>query len=197
MLRGHITADETFIGGKPSNRHKGSTAGTHGKPQPIKPGERASVAGKSAVLTLIDQATGEARSQVVPNVTGATLRKVMAEQIDMGGTTLHTDGALAYQTFGHEFASHLTTNHEADEYVRVVDGVTTTTNHAEGYFSQLKRSLDGTHHNVSAEHLDRYLAEFDYRYSTRKMNDSMRMRLVMGQTGGRRLSYRPLTEGGE
>ena len=38
-----------------------------------------------------------------------------------------------------------------------------TTNHAEGYFSQLKRSIDGTHHHVSQEHLGRYLAEFDFR----------------------------------
>jgi hypothetical protein len=32
----------------------------------------------------------------------------------------------------------------------------------------LKRSIDGTHHHVSREHLNRYLAEFDFRYSTRK-----------------------------
>jgi hypothetical protein len=38
-----------------------------------------------------------------------------------------------------------------------------TTNLAEGYFSQLKRSLDGTHHHVTREHLHRYLAEFDHR----------------------------------
>jgi hypothetical protein len=87
--------------------------------------------------------------------------------------------------------SHGSVNHAEGEYVR--DGIST--NAAEGYFSQLKRSIDGTHHHVSVEHLSRYLAEFDYRYGTRKMNDSMRMRLVMGRTGGRRLSYRPLTEG--
>ncbi|MGI8806523.1 MAG: transposase [Acidimicrobiales bacterium] len=39
---------------------------------------------------------------------------------------------------------------------------------AEGLFSQLKRSLDGTHHHVSVQHLPRYLAEFDFRYTTRK-----------------------------
>jgi hypothetical protein len=32
-----------------------------------------------------------------------------------------------------------------------------TTNHAEGYFSQSKRSIDGTHHKVSTEHLNRCL----------------------------------------
>ena len=48
------------------------------------------------------------------------------------------------------------------------------TNTAEGYFSQLKRSIDGTHHHVSERHLDRYLAEFDYRYTMRKMKDGER-----------------------
>lgn len=84
---------------------------------------------------------------------------------------------------------HESVNHREGEYVRY----NVSTNAAEGYFSQLKRSIDGTHHRVSTEHLDRYLAEFDFRYSTRKMDDSMRMRLVMGGTD-RRLSYRPLTE---
>lgn len=67
--------------------------------------------------------------------------------------------------------------------------------HAEGYFSQLKRSLDGTHHHVSVEHLPRYLAEFDFRYTTRKLSDSARMQQMIDQTGGRRLSYEPLTGG--
>ena len=33
---------------------------------------------------------------------------------------------------------------------------------------QDERSIGGTHHHVSARHLSRYLAEFDYRYTTRK-----------------------------
>jgi hypothetical protein len=61
---------------------------------------------------------------------------------------------------------------------------------AEGYFSQLKRSIDGTHHHVSVEHLPRYLAEFDYRNSTRKLSDTARMERLMGQVEGRRLTYR-------
>jgi hypothetical protein len=33
------------------------------------------------------------------------------------------------------------------------------TNVAENHFSQLKRSIDGTFHHVSREHLERYLTE--------------------------------------
>lgn len=88
--------------------------------------------------------------------------------------------------------AHQTVVHAHSQYVR--DGFTT--NHAEGYFSQLKRSIDGTHHHVSREHLPRYLAEFDYRATTNNLDDSARMRDLMGRTGGRRLTYKPLTNGG-
>jgi hypothetical protein len=89
------------------------------------------------------------------------------------------------------FVDHETVNHSADEYVNKQGA---TTNLAEGFFSQLKRSIDGTHHHVSVEHLPRYLAEFDYRYNTRELNDTARMRRLMGQVAGRRLTYRPLTD---
>lgn len=54
----------------------------------------------------------------------------------------------------------------------------------------MMRSLDGTHHHVSREHLHRYLAEFDLRYSTRKMTDTQLTGLIVRQAGGRRLTYR-------
>jgi hypothetical protein len=79
----------------------------------------------------------------------------------------------------------MTVNHLKGEYVK--DGAGT--NKAENFFSQLKRSIDGTHHHVSREHLPRYLAEFDYRYSTRKVSDQERFAMLMGQTSGRRLMY--------
>lgn len=38
--------------------------------------------------------------------------------------------------------------------------------------SQLKRSLDGIHHHVSREHLQRYLVQFEFMYTHCKRNDS-------------------------
>ena len=79
--------------------------------------------------------------------------------------------------------------------MKVADGtdVKVSTNVAENYFSQLKSSIDGTHHFVSHEHLHRYLAEFDFRYSTRTVTDTELMHMLVSQVGGRRLSYWPLT----
>ncbi len=177
MFVGTITADETWVGGKPANRH-GHKSGHGGQGK----------TDKTPVLSLVNQRTGEVRSKVVPDVTGATLRKVIAEQVDMAGSVLHTDSGKQYHQMGTEFLAHETVNHEAGEYVRGA----VTTNHAEGYFSQLKRSLDGTHHHVSVEHLPRYLAEFDFRYSTRDSTDAERVDELLERVAGRRLAYKPL-----
>jgi len=66
------------------------------------------------------------------------------------------------------------------------------TNKAEDFFSQLKRSISGTHHNISPEHLHRYLSEFAYRHSTHMIGDTERMVSLMGQVHGKRVLYRPL-----
>ena len=96
----------------------------------------------------------------------------------------------AYREVGREVAAHHSVDHNADEYVRYEGGQVITSNACEAFFSQLKRSIDGTHHHVSREHLPRYLAEFDFRHTTRKMTDTERVGVLVGQTGGRRLTYK-------
>jgi hypothetical protein len=66
---------------------------------------------------------------------------------------------------------------------------------AENFFSQLKRSIDGTHHCISQIHLQRYLTEFAFRHSTHDLSDTQRMVKLMGQVSGARLGYSPLTSG--
>lgn len=174
-MRGTIIADETWIGGEPKNRHAWQRVGSvQGKTD------------KTPVLSLVNAATGEVRSRIVANVTGASLRKVIAEQVNCAGSQLWTDSGSQYNALGQEFIRHETVNHHAGQYVNR-NGAGT--NMAEGYFSQLKRSITGTHHHVSREHLHRYLGEFDFRYSTCKMSDWGRMRTLARQMEGR-LSYR-------
>jgi len=183
-MRGTIVADETWIGGDPNKRNRSHSA-YRTKPVRVRPGMNL-LTDKTSVLSLIHSESGEVRSRIVPDVTGATLRKVIAEHVDIPGSVLHTDSSASYFTLGAEFIAHEAVNHKAGEYVRG----NVSTNKAENFFSQLKRSIDGTHHHVSVEHLPRYLAEFDYRYSTRKMSDTARMKALMGRVGGRRLTYK-------
>lgn len=181
-IRGTLVADETFVGGAAKFMHKSN---------PRRREQTQGGGGKAVVLSLIHD--GQVRSKVIPDVTGATLRKAIAEQCDMDDTILHTDTSRAYASFCHEFAAHATVNHSADQYVRYTPLGIVSTNQAENFFSQFKRSIDGTHHHVSREHLGRYVDEFDFRYNTRKATDAERMGRLMRRVGGRRLTYKRTT----
>jgi transposase-like protein len=175
MLAGTIMADETYIGGRPANRH----AAKRSRPE-------SGVTDKTPVFALIHGESGEVRSRIMPKVDAMNLRKTIEEHVQMRPSTLVTDELRSYRMLSDQFTDHIAVNHSAGEYAKA--GFST--NAVEGFFSQLKRSLDGTHHHISVEHLDRYLAEFDFRYSTCKLSDAERMQKIVNRVAGRRLLYR-------
>lgn len=79
------------------------------------------------------------------------------------GSTIHSDEWPAYKRLPSHGYTHTTVNHGDLEYVRG----TSYTNTVEGYWSQLKRSIDGTYHAVSPKYLQLYLNEFSFRYNLR------------------------------
>jgi hypothetical protein len=88
------------------------------------------------------------------------------------------------------FAAHETTNHFAGEYARP-GGIHSNT--VESYFGLLKRGIYGTYHHVSEAHLQRYLQEFDFRYTHRTaqgVTDHGRAIKALSQIQGKRLTYR-------
>ena len=180
LLSGTVVADETWVGGEPKNRHANKRVGS-----------KQGLTDKTPVVALVHKESGEVRTRVVANVNGENLRRVLTDHVDPATTHLHTDSANVYTPIGQEFASHGTVNHSIGEYVR--DGIST--NEAESFFAQFKRSLDGTHHNVSKTHLGRYATEFEFRWNTRKMTDAERVQKLIGASVGKRLTYRPLTGG--
>ena len=58
-----------------------------------------------------------------------------------------------------------------------------------GLHLQRKRSSDGTYDHVSARHLHRYLAEFDYRYDNRSVEDGERTVQAIRRTAGKLPRY--------
>ncbi len=64
------------------------------------------------------------------------------------------------------------------------------TNTVEGYFSIFKRGMRGVYQHCSEKHLDRYLAEFDFRYNGRKITYGERAALAVKGAEGKRLTYR-------
>jgi len=80
---------------------------------------------------------------------------------------------------------HVVVNHSKSEYVRGEAH----TNTVEGFFSLLKRGINGTFHHVSREHLSRYCDEFAFRYENRKTTDGTRAGLLVKGAEGKRLTY--------
>src|SRR3977135_3397809 len=114
-------------------------------------------------MSLVERG-GEVPQVHVKNATAKTLRET-AVKVDSRKSYLMTDENAAYTKLGKEYAGHGTVNHSANEYVRL--GGFIHVNTAENYFSIFKRGVYGTYHHISEQHLDRYLAEFDFRYNNR------------------------------
>ncbi len=177
MLKGTVEVDETYIGGKARNMHRAR------REQVI---QGRGTVGKVPVFSMVERG-GEVRSQVLGVIDGESVRQPLKENVD-AKATLNTDTSPVYNSVGKEFATHETVDHAREEYVRGAAHINT----AEGYFSQLKRSIDGTHHHVSEKHLPRYLAEFDFRYSTRKDEDGTRIEKTIKRVAGKRLTYKEI-----
>jgi len=165
-LQGIVEADETCIGGK-----------AHGK-------RGRGAENKTPVFALV-QRGGDVRSFKTESVTAKNLKAMIRENVDRASTIM-TDEFLAYKGLNKEFASHQTVSHGTREYVRG----NTHVNSAEGYFSLLKRGIIGTYHHISAQHLDQYLNEFNFRYNSRKVDDAFRMVLAIEGVKGKRLVSR-------
>lgn len=166
-LTGTVEADETYIGAR---RKRGTRRG--------RPGFGSH---KAPVVALV-QRGGKVRSMHMPQVTARNLKAVLSQHIDPSAT-LMTDEYASYKQPGKRFAKHETVNHSADEYVRGAAHVNT----AEGFFSLLKRGINGVYHHVGKQHLNQYLGEFDFRYNTRKMTDGQRTIEGIRQIDGKRL----------
>jgi transposase-like protein len=171
-LSGTVEADETYVGGKPRNKGR-------------RPGPRKDA--KTPVAAIVERG-GNIRSFVPADVTAANLGRILRENVTPE-SHLMTDSAPVYvlSSIGRSFARHSITDHSKGEYARA-GGIHSNT--VESAFSLLKRGIYGTFHNVSRKHLHRYVAEFDFRWNARKMDDGARTALAIRKADGKRLRYR-------
>ncbi len=171
-----IEADETYVGGKSKNVHKG-------KPVPK----------KHMVVALVER-HGGARVKHVADVSGKNVRKALVTNASRK-SMLMTDDHTYYERVGKEFYAHQSVNHSKGQYTDPTRFAHTNT--VESFFAIMKRGIIGSFHSVSEQHLQRYADEFAFRWSTRSalgIEDAERASLILKSAKGKRLTYRPPNE---
>jgi transposase-like protein len=171
-LNGVVEADETYTGGTQKG-YRGREINKQKRP----------------VFSIVKRG-GEVRSFHVEKVTAENLGGIIKKNV-CRSAHLSTDEFAAYDRIGGMFAAHVRVKHSAGEYVKGYAH----TNTLEGFFSLLKRGLNGTYHHVNEQHLHRYLSEFDFRYNNRKIKDSERASKALAGTMGKRLKLKEPSNG--
>jgi transposase-like protein len=146
------------------------------------------VATKRMVVALVERGGAVRSFHLKGNISKEKARKVLSENVDRASDIV-TDDHGAYPGPAAAFAQHSSVNHSAGEYVRG----DIHTNTIEGVFSVFKRGMVGTYQHCGEQHLQRYLNEFDFRYSNRAklgIDDACRADLALKGISGKRLTYR-------
>ena len=168
-FKGTVEVDETYIGGESKNMHKAQ--------------RKERIKGRGPVGKAIVVAAHEREGGVVPFVVSKadaeTAENLLAVTTDKDSAKVHTDEYGAYHGLKDKGYQHDTVNHGKEEWVRG----DVHTNGIEGFWSQMKRSIDGTHHHVSAKHLQKYADEFAFRYNRRRSKKHM-FHCLLGQLEG-------------
>ncbi len=155
LLSDTIEIDETYIGGK----HKGKRG-------------RGSE-NKTAVMGLV-QRKGNFKAKVVPNTNSYTVQSMMRDNVELGADIV-TDEYRSYNVVRKMGFNHQTVCHVKEQWANGTIHVNT----LEGFWSQLKRSINGTYHCVSPKYLQFYVDEFVYRYNQRLSSFPIFLKLVL------------------
>ena len=139
-----VDIDETYIG-----TDKSKPRPKHGPAQEHK------------MLSLIDRTSGRARSMVIDNLKSKTIIPIMRTNVAHEAHVM-TDSARYYSPLEVAFREYDKVDHKLGEYVRMSDR-SVHTNTVEGFFSIFNRGMKGVYQHCDKQHLQRYLAQFDFR----------------------------------
>lgn len=160
-----VEADETFLNRSQKTRSNRAVNARSGE----------------VVLSLVERG-GDIRSMYLDD---KNVRSHIFKHLD-DRSRLVTDGAKTYQFITD---SHESVDHSKYEWARG----DVHTNTLEGFFSIFKRGLVGVYQHMDKKHLDRYLAEFDFRMNTRAklgIDDAQRTGIAVEGFAGKRLMYK-------
>lgn len=165
-LTGVVEVDETYVGGKAINRHKGRS-GTGGGSKD-----------KTPVIGAVER-DGEIVAKVLSVANKSTMHEFLNETVAKDAAMLATDAHPVYQRL-EGYVNHEIVNHQKGEYKRGEAH----TNSIESVWALLKRQIVGTHHWVSEKHLQKYVQEMTWRLNRRSMTPADRMNALFECVAG-------------
>jgi transposase-like protein len=172
-LSGVVEADETYYGGKESNKHKSKR---NENPQ--------SLNNKTTIVGVV-QRKGLVLAKVVEGSQAKHILPVLLNNVKPY-TVVMTDQNQVYKRIDGYYQHHVV-NHSESEFVRGE----VHTQSIESFWSHLKRGINGIQHHVSPKHLDKYVSEYQHRWNTKNLTDMQRFELACSNLVGR-LTYKEL-----
>ncbi|OAV70481.1 Transposase [Bacteroidales bacterium Barb6] len=178
QLENEVEIDETFVGGKNKNRHKGKK---------IENSQGRSCKDKTPVLGMIER-KGKLIAKVIWDTQAETLTPEIVKNVKETASII-TDEWTGYKTIQRIY-DHLFVKHNKGEYVNGH----ICTNTIEGFWSLLKRGVIGVYHFTSRKHLQKYVDEFVFRYNSRNCTEQNRIEILF-KNMEIRLTYETLVYG--
>ncbi|MGH6851543.1 MAG: IS1595 family transposase [Methylocella sp.] len=171
-MAGEIEIDETYVGGKSINKH----------------GRRSGVGGghseKTPVIGAV-QRGGKTVARVLPVASQPEMHGFIHEVVSPNAKLVVTDAHPGYKNIG--YRGHEVINHNRGEYVRG----NAHTNSIESVWALLKRQITGTHHWISAKHMQKYVDEMSWRLNHRAITAPEWVNALFTYVEGR-LTYKTL-----
>jgi len=171
-LRGMVELDDTYIGGKkkPGKRGRGARS-------------------KVPVLVAVESRSkgcGHVALRKVASVTCSQAKSFLTHTVEQD-TLILSDGLSVYQSLSQDLTVYPLTAETGQRAVEIFPDV-------HRVIARLKTWIRGTHTHVSSKHLNRYLAEFSYRFNRRFQHrrDTIFDRLVTACCATQTVTYQQL-----